>query len=96
MEGRVESTRVSMSLLDTVYALEELAAGRIPATSRVVLGILALDHVLRPSAYDQDLLEAGATLELFLARGGTPARSAKGRARAAVLAAAARKAAETR
>ena len=82
-----------MSLLDAAYCLDELAVGRTPDQARLLAGALALHSRRLMGAANQSLLDAGAGLEA-LASGGTLDLSEDGQARAAVLAALVRKAAE--
>ncbi len=60
-----------MSLADAAYALDELAAGRMPDQTRVIRGLEALDSLLLQSGREQALYDAAAILELFVSTGGT-------------------------
>ncbi len=79
-----------MSLADAAYALDELAGGRIPDQIRAMRGLEALDPLLLQGGRDQALHDAAATLELFVATGGTASMLAEARARAGEMAAAVR------
>jgi hypothetical protein len=79
-----------MTLHDAAYALDELAAGRMPERARLIAGALALDSLRLQGEADRELLDAAAGVEM-LATGGTLDLSAEGRARAALLAAAVRR-----
>ena len=81
-----------MSLFDAAYCLDELSVGRTPDQARLCAGALALRTRRLMGTANQNLLDAGAGLEA-LASGGTRL-SEHGQARAAVLAALVRKAAE--
>lgn len=74
-----------MAIVDAVYALAEIAAGRTPERSRLVAGALALDTIRLRGGASQDVLDAAAGLEL-LATGGTLDLDAQGRIRAKHLA----------
>ncbi len=79
-----------MTLLDAAYALDELAAGRIPDRARLLAGAQALDRVRVEATFaDRDLLDAAA--ELHGAVKGVLDLSENGRARSQVLAAAVRR-----
>lgn len=78
-----------MTLHNAAYALDELAAGRMPERARLVAGALALDSPRLRGEADPKLLDAAPGLEM-LATGGTLDLSADGRARAALLATAVR------
>ena len=80
-----------MSLANAVYALEELAEGRIPDQDRVLRGLNALDPFLLQSGRDQDLHDAASMLELLLATGGAASMLTEARSRAAAMAAAVRR-----
>ena len=82
-----------MTLLDAAYCLDELSVGRTPDQARLFAGALALRTRRLMGTANQNLLDAGAGLEA-LASGGTLDLSEHGQARAAVLAALVRKAAE--
>ena len=82
-----------MTLLDAAYCLDELSVGRTPDQARLLAGALALHTWRLMGTADQNLLDAGAGLEV-LATGGTLDLSEHGQARAALLAALVRKAAE--
>ena len=82
-----------MSLLDAAYCLDEISVGRTPDRARLLAGALALHTRSLLGTADQSLLDAGAGLEA-LATGGKLELSEHGQARAAVLAALVRKAAE--
>jgi hypothetical protein len=80
-----------MTLHDAAYALDDLAAGRMPERARLVAGALALDSLRLRGEADRELLDAASRLEV-LATGGTLDLSADGRAGAALWAAAVRRA----
>jgi hypothetical protein len=80
-----------MSLADVVYALEELAEGRIPAADRALRGLNALDPYLLQGGREQDLHDAASLLELLVATGGTASMLTEARSRAAAMAAAVRR-----
>lgn len=82
-----------MSLFDAAYCLDELSVGRAPDLDRPLAGALALHTLRLIGTADQNLLDAGAGLEAP-ASGGKFDLSEHGQARAAVLAALVRKAAE--
>jgi hypothetical protein len=80
-----------VTLLDAVYALDELAAGRTPDRARLLAGVRALDKMrVEDTAVVRDLLDAAAELHL-IADGGTVNLTNSGRARSRVLAAAVRR-----
>ncbi len=81
-----------MSLADAAKALDNLASGHLPKQKMVLLGLSSLDTVLLQGGCEQALHDAAAALELFVAAGGMANRSAQGRARYGVLAAAVRRA----
>ena len=93
MTTRAQTADHPMSLLDAAYCLDELAVGRTPDPARLLAGALALHSRRLMGTANQSLLDAGAGLEA-LATGGTLDLSEDGQARAAVLAALVRKAAE--
>ena len=76
----------AMTLRNAVHALNELSAGRKPDSMRVVLGVRALDSLLGPKDCDLALVEASATLNLYLAQGIGPYRTEARRIRAKYLA----------
>ena len=79
-----------MTLLDADYALDELAAGRIPDRTRLLAGAQALDRVrIEATHADRDLLDAAA--ELHGAVEGMLDLSENGRARSQLFAAAVRR-----
>lgn len=80
-----------MSLANAVFALEELAEGRIPDQDRVLRGLNALDPFLLQSGRDQALHDAASMPEIRLATGGTASMLTEARARAAAMAAAVRR-----
>ena len=80
-------------LLDAVSVLEAQAAGCVPDRVRVLSGALALDTLCCAGGADRDLRDAAAGLEL-LATIGALDLDETGRARAARLAEAVRKAAD--
>ena len=82
-----------MSLFDAAYCLDELSVGRMPDRDRLLAGAMALHSRRLMGTADQNLLDADAGLEA-LASGGRLDLSEHGQARAAVLAALVRKAAE--
>jgi hypothetical protein len=83
--------RCRVTLVDAVYALDELAAGRAPDRARLLAGARALDGVrVEGASADRDLLDAATELHL-VARGATVDRTKRGRARAAVWAEAVRR-----
>jgi hypothetical protein len=82
-----------MTLLDAAYCLDELSVGRTPDRTRLIAGALALNSLHRQGRADRGLLVAYAILET-LASGGTTDVSDEAQARAALLAALVRKAAE--
>ena len=82
-----------MSLFDAAYCLDKLSVGRTPDRTRLLADALALHTRRLMGAANQNLLDAGAGLEA-LAAGDTLDLSEHGQARAAVLAALVRKAAE--
>jgi len=82
-----------MSLLDAAYCLDELSVGRMPDQDRLIAGAMALHTRRLMGTADHNLLDAAAGLEA-LASGGRFDLSEHGQARAAVLAALVRKAAE--
>lgn len=80
-----------MTLLDAVYALDELAAGRAPDRMRLLAGARALGGLrVTGSPADRALLDAANELHL-VASGGTIDLTKSGRARAAVWAEAVRR-----
>ena len=79
-----------MTLDNAVYALEELAAGRIPDQYRALRGLNALDPILLRSGCEQDVYEAAELLELLVATGGNAEMLREYRTRAAAMAAAVR------
>jgi hypothetical protein len=80
-----------VTLLDAAYALDELAAGRIPDRARLLAGARALDNVrVEGAAADRDLLDAANELHL-VAGGATVDLTKRGRARAAAWAEAVRR-----
>jgi len=81
-----------MSLADAAKALDDLASGQLPSQKNVLLGLNALDTVLLQGGCEQALSDAAAALELFVAAGGMASRSAEGRARYGLMAAAVRRA----
>ena len=81
-----------MSLADAAKALDDLADGGLPSQKNVLLGLNSLDTVLLQGGYEQALYDAAAALELFVAAGGMASRTAEGRARYSLLAAAVRRA----
>ena len=81
-----------MSLADAAKALDNLASGHTPKQKLVLLGLNSLDTVLLQGGCEQALHDAAAALEVFVASGGVSNRSADGRARYGVLAAAVRRA----
>ena len=82
-----------MTLLDAAYCLDELSVGRMPDRDRLLAGAMALHTRRLLGTADQNLLDADACLET-LASGDKFDLSEHGLARAAVLAALVRKAAE--
>ena len=82
-----------MSLFDAAYCLDELSVGRMPDEDRLLAGAMALHTRRLMGIADHNLLDAAAGLEA-LASGGKFDLSEHGQARAAVLAALVRKAAE--
>ena len=80
-----------MTLLDAAYALDELAAGRMPDLERAVQGLLALDPLLLSGGHEQAMHDAAATLELLVATGGTVSLFATGGERAGTMADAVRR-----
>lgn len=80
-------------LLDAASVLEAQAEGRTPDRAQLLAGALALDTLCREEVVDRDVLDAAAGLQM-LATGGAPDLDENGRARAAHLAAAVRKAAQ--
>ena len=83
-----------MGLEDAVYALDELAAGRVIDLGRAMQGLLAVDLLLLAGGREQALHDAAATLELLVATGGTVSLFVSARARASLMAAAVRRAIE--
>lgn len=80
-----------MTLLDAAYALDELAAGRIPDRTRLAAGARALDGVrMTETPIDRALLDAANELHLVLG-GATLDLTKNGRARAAAWAEATRR-----
>jgi hypothetical protein len=79
-----------MMMLDAIYALNELAAGRTPERSHLLAGAFALDTLRLSGNLDRDLLDAAAALNL-IAGGGTLDLSEAGRSRAKFLAGAVRR-----
>ena len=75
-----------MTLRNAVHALNELSAGQEPDSVRVVLAVRALDAQLGSKGRDLDLVEAAATLNLFLAQGIGPYHAEARRSRAKYLA----------
>jgi hypothetical protein len=78
--------RIYTGLLDAAYALDEQAAGRRPELSRLLSGAITLDTLFRRRGLEPDLQDAA----LDLGRAATEEKyhlDAKGRARAADLAA---------
>jgi hypothetical protein len=72
-----------MTLLDAAYALDELAAGRIPDRERLAAGVRALDSVrMTETPIDRALLDAANELHLVLG-GATLDLTKTGRARVA-------------
>lgn len=80
-------------LLDAASVLEDQASGRVPDRVRVLSGALALDTLCAEGVTDRDILDAAAGLQL-LATGRAWELDERGRARAAHLAEAVRKAAD--
>jgi hypothetical protein len=80
-----------VTLLDAAYALDEIAAGRMPHRARLFAGVRALDKVrVEETAAVRELLDAAAELHL-VADGDMVDLTQNGRARSKVLAAAARR-----
>ena len=79
-----------MTLPDAAYALDELAAGRVPDLARALSGLLSLDPLLLRGG-NQELHDASATLELLVATGGTANLFTTARERAGAMAAAVRR-----
>ncbi len=71
-----------MSLSDATYALDELAAGRLPELERAYRGLEALDPLLLQGGREQALHEASAILELLVATGGSVSMLIEARRRA--------------
>jgi hypothetical protein len=82
--------RSQMTLANAVYALEELAQGRIPDHRRALLGLNALDPLLLEPGREAELDDAAAALELVIAVE-TLAVSTDARTRAVEMAAAVRR-----
>ena len=82
-----------MTLLDAAYCLDELSVGRMPDRDRLLAGARALHTRRLMDTADHNLIDAAAGLEA-LATGGKFYLSEHGQARAAILAALVRKAAE--
>ncbi len=81
-----------MTLAHAAKALDDLASGQPPSHRLVLLGLSSLDTVLLQGGCEQALHDAAAALELFVASGGMADRSAEGRSRYGVGAAAVRRA----
>lgn len=81
-----------MSLADAANALDDLASGQLPSQKNVLLGLNALDSLLLQGGREQALYDAAAALELFVAAGGMASRTAEGRVRYGLMAAAVRRA----
>lgn len=81
-----------MACLDAASVLEAQAAGRTPDRAQLLAGALALDTLCHNEVVDRDILDAAVGLQM-LATGSAPGLDAAGRARAAHLAEAVRKAA---
>ena len=75
-----------MSLQNAVHSLNELSAGRPPDPKRVSMGVTALDSLLIQEDCELALVEASATLNLYLAQGIRPYHLESRRSRARFLA----------
>jgi hypothetical protein len=89
--GELNTIGALVTLLDAAYALDELAAGRIPDRARLLEGVRALDGVrVKGVPADRELLDAATELHL-VAGGATVDLTKRGRARAAAWAEAVRR-----
>jgi hypothetical protein len=82
-----------VSLIDAAFALDDLASGRVPDRSQLIAGAFALDALYGQRQIDRDLEEARIALRLLAAAGPLESNQV-GPARAALLAALVRRAAE--
>ena len=80
-----------MTLLDAAYALDELAANKMPDLERALQGLLSLDPLLLSDGHEQVIHDAAATLELLVATGGSVSLFVAGGSRARAMADAVRR-----